>query len=154
MSKKQLAWGQTPWDDLDRDELLREVQRMASALQSANSVLSMISAAEPAHPFWTRGTGARAAAKVEQALARLTEYDGENIYRSFYRYADDLLFDSTTMRIGWGWAVCPVCDQMIGEGIDEQSAVGTTCASHLNTKCPGVLRAITWDDLTPRGETA
>lgn len=150
MSKK-LEWGQTPWDNLTREELLREVQRMASALQSANSVLKMVEAVGSDHPFWTEGTGARAAAKVNQALFRLADYSSENVYRSFYRYADDLLFDrSTKPRIGWGWAVCPVCDQMIGEGTEGQSAVGTPCASHLHNECAGILRAITWDDLQPK----
>lgn len=143
--KKQLEWGQTPWDDLDRDTLLREVQRMASALQSAHSVMRMTKYNNEEHPYWSVGTGARACKKVDQALARLEDYDSEDVYRSFYRYADDLLFTG----VGFGWAVCPVCGQMFGENSEGASAVGTKCASHLNKTCPGVLRPITWDDLKP-----
>lgn len=145
---KELTWGQTPWDDLDRDTLLREVQKMASALQSANSVMRIVKASAPDHPFWAEGSGWTALAKVEQALGRLDQYEGENVYRSFYRYADDLLFERTPgARIGFGWAVCPVCGQMLGEGVDGHSQIGTPCNSHINKKCPGVLRALEWSDL-------
>jgi hypothetical protein len=38
---KELKWGQTPWDDLPREELLRHIQRLYSALESARSMFQI-----------------------------------------------------------------------------------------------------------------
>jgi mannose/fructose/N-acetylgalactosamine-specific phosphotransferase system component IID len=84
----------------------------------------------------------------EQALARQEEYSSEDLYRSFFRYALDLLFEHKSgYRIGFGWAMCPVCDQMFGENAEGKPSAGTRCAEHLNKTCPGILRPIEWADL-------
>lgn len=144
-----LQWGETPWDALSRDELLREVQRMASALISASSVLRILRAPQPHSLFWTDdGSGAEALVKATAALARIQPYGNEAVYRAFFRYADDLLFSPP---IGRSWAVCPICGRMFGASIDGRSAVGRACGEILGLgTCAGVLRAITWDDLKPK----
>lgn len=45
--RKHLKWGETPWDKLSREELLRTVQRYHSALSSLDSCLSMSRATSP-----------------------------------------------------------------------------------------------------------
>lgn len=148
---KELEWGETPWDNLSREELLREVQRMASALITAQSTIKMMRVGNETSTYWTQGVGGSALHKIDQALHLANEYESENLYRSFYRYAVDLLFDCSVNRyIGFGWAVCPVCGTMFGETPDGVSSVGTPCATHLNKECPGILRPIEWGDLQPQ----
>lgn len=172
MKKKKLNWGQTPWDALSREELLREVWKMFSALQSANSALlqirdslfwnraglsesdtseqirKKIENAAAGDLYWGKGTAGSAISKIEQALCRTEKYSSEDIYRSFFRYADDLLFKRNGLRIGFGWAVCPKCGTMVGETLDGESAVGKTCDWKVG-KCGGILRPLEWSDLSP-----
>ena len=56
----KLKWGETPGDKLTREELLREVQRMYSAVESARSVMAMHKAYGDS-PFWGHvGSGGQA----------------------------------------------------------------------------------------------
>lgn len=143
---KSLKWGETPWDDMPRKDLLREVQRMYSALTSAQSALYAMSNAESS-PWWSNvGTGGRALEKVKQALEAYD--DGgrwrESIYRSFFRYADDLLFRG----VGPGWMICDECQQMTGRPLDgEQSATCILCEMKGNPGRP--TRPLTWSDVAP-----
>ncbi len=156
IKKKSLKWGETPWDNMTKEELLREVQRMYSALRSLYSVMRMEADTREHFGgnmlyFGKSGVGGAALEKGRQVIEPLFEqYDGEeDIYRSFFRYADDLLFDrSTGYMIGDGWAICPECGSMYGETSDGKSSVGELCSAYpLGKKgCKGVLRALTWDD--------
>lgn len=140
--KKRLEWGETPWDAMPREELLREVQRGYSALTAARGVLSMTKALDPSSPFWIGpyGTGGRALAKCNAVVEPIeARFDGEDIYRSFFRYADDLLFGT---EIGSGWRVCPN-GHMFASNLTDLSA--ETCSI-----CKGAMRAITWADLAPK----
>lgn len=150
---KELQWGETPWDSLSREELLREVQRLYSAVQSARSVLAMLRQ-EQRTGFWGwRGSGGTALDKAEQCVDRVeTVFDRESIYRAFYRYADDLLFDCSQHDIGFGWGLCPVCKITIGRGSDGLPTAGRLCAEYLPKGCPGILRPLTWEDLQPKKE--
>jgi hypothetical protein len=169
---KELEWGETPWDDLTREELLKEVWKMFSALQSANSVLQRAVDARflpfvdlsdgdfsraqrevvqlaANDLYWGQGTGGAAIDKVNQALSRANKYSSENLYRSFFRYADDLLFKRTTKRIGWGWVVCSKCGQMVGETRDGKSDLGKPC-KYGEKDCKGTYRRLKWSDLSPK----
>lgn len=145
--KTDLRWGETPWDDLPREELLRVTQRFYSALTAAHSVLRMHSDMSGQSPFWsTRGTGGRALAKTTQALG---PYDDggpyrEAIYRRFFRVADDLLFDG----LGHGWHVCDVCGCMLATADKSAPDECIDCA-HKGSK-GRQMRPITWDDMKPR----
>jgi hypothetical protein len=147
---RPLAWGETPWDALSRDDLLREVQRMYSALVSANSVLHLARAGNETSGFWgPRGTGGEAVAKARQVLAPLREeYGDEGIYRAFFRYADDLLFDTTGdgAGIGTGWRICPVCGRMFGNSMGDKLAE-RLCSEVLPTGCEGELEPLQWRHL-------
>ncbi len=66
---EQFRWGHTPRDDLDRDALLREVQRMYSAVAHMSSVLEILRTADLYSPFWQRfGNGGSALLKAHQVL--------------------------------------------------------------------------------------
>lgn len=154
----ELEWGQTPWDSLSREELLREVERMYSAIVALNSCLAMSKSASSANSFWGHeGSGGIALEKARQVLGPLhAKFDREDIYRSFFRYANDLLFNPTGYRIGSGWSVCPVCDVMLGntrhpDGTEETQN-GKVC--HFTAGCTGIMRPLEWADLAPRPEPA
>lgn len=92
----KLKWGETPFDDLSRAELLRLVQAYHSATVSAQSVMRMQAELAPS-PYWMHGgSGGRALGKCNVLMKLSGERDAdpasENIYRSFFRTADTLLF--------------------------------------------------------------
>lgn len=147
MSKRKLEWGQTPWDDLSREELLREVQRMYVALSAARGVL-VVSALENPVPYWSQaGVGGRAITKVYKALSRLESFDSESVYRAFFRYANDLLFGEEED----GWTICDQCEGMRASVLPrEESQIGRPCPDCYRKGITSVLRRITWEDLKPR----
>lgn len=106
---KDLRWGETPYDDLTRGELLRLVQAQHSALVSCSSVLRLMRTGQKDSPFWLdRGAGygalhkAMSLLKLSGALGMNDE--SESIHRSFFRYADSLLFPDLD---GARWYVTP-----------------------------------------------
>lgn len=145
---KELKWGETPFDSMTRDELLLEVKRMFAAIGAAQTVMALSKNMNENSPFWKEGTGARAVEMCEQISDRYREYHGEEIYRSYYRYATDLLFERRGVQIGHGWAVCPLCGVMLGEQGNGKSMVGERCMMG-NTDCPGHMRLLEWSDLEP-----
>lgn len=156
---RELEWGETPWDPMSRDDLLREVQRMYAALVRLESIAKLCQIRDEGSPFWgPRGTGGGGLEMARQILEPLHEqHTSENIYRAFFRYAVDLLFQKSGFDIRTGWAVCDKCGQMIGASAgdeirDERTLVGTKCSERLPGKCDGVLRALEWKDLEPQPE--
>ena len=169
---KKLNWGETPWDDMSREELLREVQRLYSAADAAHVTIRSLARNEiwlrfgevlqrdgkddlgerisellEQDRYWGKGAGARVLSKLQQATA--VAVDPESLYHSFYRYADDLLFaDQKELGIGRRWAICPDCGVMLGNG---GAKVGKSCSflGAGETDCQGFFRWLTWDDLRP-----
>lgn len=148
----ELKWGETIWDDMPLNELLREVQRKHAALMRAYSILSMMDRGDY-DPFWGKnGSGGAAIEMVRQALGTIDQSDREheNAYRAFWRYAVDLLFDRKDYdQIGSGWVVCPECGTMLGDKAG--TLVGQACT--WTKACKGVFRRIEWSDLDPSHET-
>lgn len=144
-AKKHLEWGQTPWDNLSREELLQHVQRLYAAVDAAKGALGLMA---NGGLFWSaEGTGGRALAKVQQAEAQASDgYEAEEIYRCFFRYACDLLFEG----VGAGWDICPVCGQMLGATTDGKRVTGERCGNYLPKGCDGIFRPLAWEDLIPR----
>lgn len=147
--KPELQWGETPWDELSRDDLLREVQRMYAALVALNTTAGLCRFREEASPFWgTRGTGGRAIEHARQILEPLhAKYSSEQIFRSFFRYAVDLLFEN----LGSQWAVCDQCGQMLGTVEGQPSKIGEPCAPPFGCG-KGVTRKLEWKDLAKADE--
>lgn len=146
MAKHKLKWGETPWDHLSREDLIREVQRFYSAAIAAQTALKLSSMNDPHSPYWatTNGTGGMALAKIDMALDRseAAKFDSEDLYRSFFRYAADLLF---TSELGFGWWICDKCGTMLGAPAEGQQRT-QKCIDCKTEQ----LRPITWDDLKPR----
>ena len=147
MNTKELEWGQTPFDECTREELIQHCARLYTATSALSSVAMML---KDKSVFWKEGTGADALEKGRQALDKARNgYDDENIYRAYLRYAGDLLFsDAPGLEIRSGWALCPTCGQMTS-GFGGHSNVGRVCRDVLPGACVGVLRALSWDDLKP-----
>jgi hypothetical protein len=149
---RKLEWGETPWDDMPREQLVREVQRMYSALILARGPLINGKRREESSPYWRRGgVGGDAIDRVEQALSpyKNDESDGggyEPAYRSFFRYAVDLLFDGH----GSNWAVCEN-EHMIGAYFSDRPETCSLCRE--TGKGEVSMRPITWDDLQPKRNT-
>lgn len=143
----RLNFGQTPWDNLSREELLREVQRYHSALTSAASVLRLCNFASDNHGFWTEGSGGIAIEKAERIKARLDGFNSESVFRSFFRYADDLLFEG----LGDGWVACGQCEVLWSQmgPVDPGPRYCNDCK---RKGIESLLRPITWDDLRPKGD--
>lgn len=143
--KLTLRFGETPWDNLPREDLLREVQRMYAALQTAESVMKF---SADNSGFWTRGTGFRAMQKTKMALAAVRgKYDSESVYRSFFRYAADLLFSPDIDETWW-----TACDGGCKVFIGAEGLVGEPCSECASQGREGVRRALEWRDLEPTKE--
>lgn len=139
---RSLKWGETPFDRMSREELLRHAQRLYAAAESMESELEAHQYGREESPYWAEGgAGWNALTQGSQAVAAASEgFDREEIYRMFFRYARDLLFDG----VGNRWRICPKCRVMAGRAWNGDSLTGAPCVS---PKCDGVLRKITWEDL-------
>ncbi len=134
--KRILEWGESPWDRMERADLLREVQRLHSAAESALSVLEAIR--DRGHRYWgPLGNGGLALEKCRQATKAVREgFEDSNLFRAFYRYACDLLFDAP---IGYGWRICEQ-GHMTGSNDEWRMSCGV---------CRKDVRPLRWDDLSP-----
>lgn len=167
--KRKLKWGQTPFDRMTKKELTRHAQRMYAALLSCRSVIDMdrltnafrvaqangsvpdISSLDQLSPYWGNdGAGGRTLEKANQAIDLVqAPYDQDDIYNSFFRYANDLLFDSSRFHIATGWIVCPKCGLMFGSRMKDSgrnNLEGKACSESGLSQCDGILRPITWED--------
>lgn len=143
-----LLWGETPWDRMTRDEVIREAQRLFAACGAMKGALAMNRFGNEASPFWSlQGTAGRALAMGEHALAEYGDSDqrSENIYRSFFRAAEDLLFHG----IGcFSWYVCE-CGTMTGSQPDGTHDRCCSDCAHKAGWSVASMRPITWDDVKP-----
>ncbi len=145
---REMKWGETPWDDMSREQLVREVQRMYSALVEARGVINLAKLTDEREypntpsPYWNAkdGVGRHAMEKVRQALAI---YDSrlDDIYRAFFRYADDLLFDG---KLGFNWMIGR-CGDIVGDFESNGHQICPLCKANGKGEIP--MRPITWDDL-------
>lgn len=139
----RLEYGQTPWDDMSREELLREMQRAYAAVDAARSALELSVGSEPV-PFWRAGgRGYRALEMCEAVVSRVErQFNSEDVYRAFFRYAVDLLFGP---EFGSGWRVCPK-GHMLG---DTPTTEGARRSHRVCSLCDAPMRDIEWRDIQP-----
>lgn len=149
----ELQWGETPFDNLTRDELWLMCQRMYAAIGAMESCLNITKYFDSHSPYWGYdGSGGRALEMARQILDPINkEFDSKSIYRAFFRYANDLLFESNGYRIGFGWSVCPKCGTMLGESSSGEKSEGRNCIAK---DCNGVLRPLEWKDLKTKAKKA
>jgi hypothetical protein len=136
---KELTWGQTPWDDMPREELIREVVRMHAAMRAAENVIAMWKWHAPDSAYWNAavgGVGGVAMGKIALARAHVDTFERHGT--GFAREAEDLLFPG----LGPNWRLCEVCKDMTARGIGNPPA--DTCF-----RCGGPVRPLTWDDMKP-----
>lgn len=93
---KNLDWGDTPFDDMTRDEMLHELKVHFNAVMSASSALHILSYHDRESPFWGPfGTGGRALRQVASIIERVNHHrddGGARVSACYFRYTDELLF--------------------------------------------------------------
>lgn len=91
-------WGQTPWENLTKEELILECARMWSVIVLAQPVMAQCQCIS--------GEGVPLAlTRAEQVLDDVPESD--SICRAFFRYADSLLFPADPE-----WKICDNCESL------------------------------------------
>lgn len=154
---KKLVFGETPFDKMDHETLLRTCQRMYAALYSARNALLNIRDNFPDNPYLTdpRAVGGKSIELIRQTLEPIwLEYgdgnmsEGQNeIYYNFYNSAMPLLFSSKNendIELGFTWNICLKCSTW--SGVNPWNPEPTTACP----MCDGEIRLITWDDLKPK----
>lgn len=131
-----LKWGETPFDTLDRAELLRLVQAYHMALGATSSCLKMQRSANPESLYWgPEGSGGGALKKADHLMALCgaagTDQAREKIYRSFFRTAECLLFGAAPGSFD-DWGIKIGSDEMIAPCRDDPA-----------------YRRIEWRDMLP-----
>lgn len=105
-----MEYGQTPWDNMTKEELKLEVFKLYKAAEEARSCLRILRCQDEDSPFWTKGMGFEAIDCTEQAMKTglsLSEEDRETLWKGFFRNALPLLFNIPN----WQWMVCEKCKQ-------------------------------------------
>ncbi len=142
---KDLKWGQTPFDDMTRDEMHLLLRRMFMALVHGRSVVAMLKYGQETSPYWgDHGSGGKALAMMADVLAELKqdEHD-EETFRSYFRYAGQLLFPDLPRDYSW-W--------INDEGEGELIGCKTMPTAESHPEFNGAWRAFTFDDLKPEAE--
>lgn len=145
-------FGWTPFEDMSRDELVRQCQRLYAATSSLSYMGKMLRAGDEHGLYWAVGSGGRALEMGEQALAAAdANHAEEATYDTFYRYAVDLLFeDKPELALHSYWSVCPKCHDMLGSRRKADDCSGKVHKDVTMGQCDGVMRPLTWHDLRVR----
>jgi hypothetical protein len=154
---KKLEWGESPFDNMTRDELIRHCQRLYLATQRLHDVANAFRTKDTEIPFWKSGRGARGFEMGQQALDAVSEgFDAESMHRNFFRFATDLLFeDRPGLEIHSRWVACPKCGHVLVPAKESLRFDGVECKEVVpNTTCDGLLRPIEWADLAPVAKKA
>lgn len=140
----------TPWDNMPREELIREMQKAYSALLSAHSVLLNVKGVSSNQTFWTapEGRGGRAVSKVEAVFSTYKQqFEDYQFYGEFFRTCDPLLFP----ELGENWVICEKCGTMTqSTPYYDAQKIGKTCSEGNfggAGNCEGILRWMTWADI-------
>lgn len=145
---RHLWWGQTPWDDMPREELLRETQRLYYATEHLLGALEQVKLGNESHwLFGPKSIPTRAMALGTHALApyRRGNAQASDIYRAFFRTAAELLFPGIVRD---GWHVCE-CGEMTSTPLEgEHDLICTACA--FQGRKPAPMRPIQWSDMAPK----
>lgn len=146
---ENLQWGESSFDHLSRGELLRLAQAYHLALVAARGVMYMhrhhALYQNPDDAYWGQaGMGGLAMSKAEALLDAVNRHDsGESDYRTFYRYAEPLLFPEITHRMISKWHVNSE-GKMVGDKPDADFVAMLRTTDD--------FRPIEWSDLLPTRE--
>lgn len=154
--KKALRFGETPFHRMPKKQLLRVTFRLYAALSAAHSMNRQAQAADECiqrnNPYWgPEGRGAKILEMGRQALeAAQAGFPSDEVYGAFFRYAQDLLFESTALRLTSGWTICDQCGWMLGANGKGETSAGQPCDiafGRMKRHCSGTMHILTWEDL-------
>lgn len=149
---REIVHGVTPFDDLDRETLIRLLCAHHVALCSAKSAMDIgadVEARTRSGGFWTaklaRMARARADYLVEMVRGRSDERR-QAVHRSFMRYVGELAFPpSEPDDRPWRLCLGPCKDQWVMSSDGREGCFNMRPGFDPAT-CPGT-RPVTWDDL-------
>ncbi len=126
----EFTWNQTPWDDMDREQLIRELIKRQSAIHWA--LYPLACAAREGGVFWSHeGCGGKALETIE--ACKTQEFPA-------LRYVDSITFPDSH---GSQWTVCDKCGEMLGGG----DTNGYPCTGLSKRGCTGTHHPITWETI-------
>jgi hypothetical protein len=154
-SKVALLSGQTPWQDMSREELEREIEKAYYAVTQAVSALKQISnfgatilPSEAGNPYWgPQGIPARAQDACEEVMAPYrAKYEDPEFYFGYFRYAAPLLFETER---DMSWAYCSACKTPWKRTNFDDTArmVGSECPTQ---GCSGIVEWLGWQHYTKK----
>lgn len=142
-----LWFGETPWDSMTRDEVIREAQRLYFAAEQMKGALLQLQLGNEAHWLWApQAIPTRALAIGVQALAPYHRGNGQSsdIHYAFFRAAAELLFPSF---VRGGTRICE-CGLMVSANPDgTHDGYCPDCAYKGRTSAS--MRPIEWRDMAP-----
>lgn len=146
---REFEWGETPFDGMEYETLKHHALRLMITAERLCGELSKLKhmGGDPDQPYWQPGgAGAGALEYFNQAHGPLVAgIDSESAYRSFFRYAGSLLFNSTPEnQLNRAWVICPVCKTMWGNGTMVGKQCGVAESPH---RCTGIYRPLEWADM-------
>lgn len=139
-----LAPGQSPFDHLSREELIRQCSMLYEAASGLSSVANMV--ASDRDPYWTKGVGVSAQLRANEALEVAQNGFGVGELTGFYRNANGVLFTPTPKDPFCSvWSVCRTCHTMLGApiGVDMQVEHDQL----MGDRCKGKMERYTWEHL-------
>lgn len=143
---KRLKWGETPWDDLSKEDLLFLVWRYHSALSGLASMAKISRHGNEDSPYWTPGgMGFKYLSRADSLMHDAgddTDEGSERIYRNFFRYATKFLFPNLALPYD-NWHVCEKCGGMTAS---IQQPPTKVC------NCKGEWRPIELSDIRPKSK--
>lgn len=142
-----LWFGQTPWDSMSRDELLRAIQRLYFAANEMHGALLQLRLGNERHWLW--GPASIPTKGLAIGGAALDPYHRGNdqrsdIYHAFFQTAGELLFPGIICR---GWHICDGCKAMTEQFGAPHDRVCFYCAYRKRTVAP--MRPVEWRDMEP-----
>lgn len=131
--EREYKWAETPWDDLDREGLIRELIKAQSAIRAAKAAIVRLRGLDKRCPYWDMACAALA--KIEATAS--PDFPA-------LRYVDSVAFEVRAK-----WTVCPDCGTMLGSFGNGETKEGISCsiAGFGKPGCSGVHRLITWEDI-------
>jgi len=129
--KSDLQWGESPWDDFTKEELLHELKMYYSALESARGLIDSSMAIRDSIGKHTK----RVINKYHQVLTGVTD---TGAFKALFRYFDDVAFEN----LGGGkWKICDYEGRMCKSLYEIE---------HMDCpNCGHQMRDLRWDDLNP-----
>lgn len=120
-------------------DILKTVARLYDASLSASSTLGITAAGDPTVTKTTAAVRALLHGLLKEARAG---YDGDEIFRSFFRWSACVLYPKAELGSYHNWCVCQTCGTVLG-----RVATGSPAFHDVLHPCDGIFRPYAWSDL-------